>query len=111
MVASSMAGPTGQVVGIDISADMIQRARKNLDNTALKNIVFQSANPENLAFSDQIFKVVISNGVFNLVPDKVKALAEAFRVLKPNGRFMIADQGLFGSSSKDIKEKIANWAN
>ncbi len=111
MVAALMVGSTGQVIGIDISAQMLERAQKNLHNAALKNIAFDSANPEDLPFPDQFFEVVISNGVFNLIPDKTKALAEVFRVLKPGGRFMIADQILFGASSKDINHKIASWAN
>ena len=63
-----------------------------------------------MPFPDARFDVVISNGVLNLVVDNVKALSEVFRVLKPGGRFMFADQVLSGELSKETKGRIANWA-
>ncbi|MGA7886346.1 MAG: methyltransferase domain-containing protein, partial [Acidobacteriaceae bacterium] len=61
-------------------------------------------------FPDNSFDLVISNGVFNLVVDKFKALAEVFRVLKPAGRFMLADQVLAGELPKETKTRVENWA-
>jgi arsenite methyltransferase len=69
----------------------------------------QEASAEDLPFKDQSFDVVISNGVFNLIPDKARAVAEVFRVLKPLGRLMIADQILIGESPKDTKTKVDSW--
>ena len=59
---------------------------------------------------DKDFDVVISSGVFNLIPDKLKALREVFRVMKPGGRLMMADQVLTGSLPKDIKGRVDTWA-
>ena len=66
--------------------------------------------PNSCPFPDNSFDVVISNGVFNLVVDKVKALGEVFRVLKPGGRFMLADQVLSGELPKETKARVENWA-
>ena len=71
---------------------------------------FMEGSAEEIPFSDSTFDVVISNGVFNLVVDKVKALSEVYRVLKPGGRFMLADQILAGELPKETKARIENWA-
>ena len=63
-----------------------------------------------MPFPDNSFEVLISNGVFNLVVDKVKALGEVYRVLKPGGRFMLADQVLAGELPKETKARVENWA-
>ncbi len=79
MIAAIMAGPAGRAVGIDMTPEMVERARQNLGLTDLKNVSFQKSSAEDLPFPDQDFDVVISSGVFNLVPDKPKALREVFR--------------------------------
>ena len=76
----------------------------------VENIAFLEASAEELSFPDNSFDVVISNGVFNLVVDKAKAVGEVYRVLKPGGRFMLADQILAGELPKDTKARIENWA-
>jgi ubiquinone/menaquinone biosynthesis C-methylase UbiE len=63
-----------------------------------------------LPFPDNSFDLVISNGAFNLVVDKVKALSEVFRVLKPGGRFLLADQVLAGELPRETKARVENWA-
>jgi arsenite methyltransferase len=111
MIAALMAGPTGRVVGIDLSPEMVARARQNLEKSGLENVSFHGpVNAENLPFPDKSFDAVISNGVFNLAPDKVKAVSEVFRVLKPDGRLMMADQVLVGELSQDRQSRIDNWA-
>jgi len=110
MIAATMTGPTGRAVGTDTSPEMVARARKNLCETNLNNVSFHESSVEDLSFPDQDFHVVISNGVFNLVPDKTKALKEVFRVMKPGGRLMMADQVLTGHLSEDINARIDNWA-
>ena len=107
--ASMMTGPTGNVAGVDIVPEMLQQAETNLRMTDLKNVTFKNASSENLPFHDDTFEVVISNGVINLIPDKEAALSEIFRVLKPAGRLMVADQVDSGSVQKDIKVRLANW--
>jgi len=110
LVAAMMVGPKGKVIGVDLIPEMVERARENLRMTSLNNVTFQEASAENLAFPDANFDVVISNGVFNLIPNKMEALKEVLRVLKPLGRFMIADQVLTVEPSGDAQSMIENWA-
>jgi arsenite methyltransferase len=109
ILAAMKAGPTGKAVGIDIVPEMLQRAKSNMELTGLKNIRFERTSGEVLPFSDNEFDVVISNGVFNLIPDKAALLKEVSRVLKPGGRLMLADQVAIGCVQKDMKARLANW--
>lgn len=109
LIAAILVGPKGRAVGIDMIPEMLDQAKNNLRETRLKNVTFQPVSAENLPFPDESFDVVISNGVFNLIPDKVKALAEAFRVLRSNGRLIIADQVLTGNLPDDMKTRVENW--
>ena len=108
--AAMMTGPAGKIAGIDVTPEMLNRAKENLAFTDLKNVTFEEAVADNLPFADQDFDAVISNGVFNLVPDKPKALSEVFRVLKPEGRLKIADQILIGELPKEKKQIIKSWS-
>lgn len=110
LVAAHLVGPQGRVVGIDVSEDMIEKARENLAALPeLKNVAFQEGEAESLPFPDQYFDVILSNGVFNLTVDKRKALEEVYRVLKPGGRLMIADMALVETLPEDRAGKIENW--
>ncbi len=109
-VAAILVGPEGRVTGIDLIPEMVDRARTNLEKTSLKNVTFQEGSAEQLSFSDRAFDVVISNGVFNLIPDKAKALKEVFRVLKPSGRFLLVDEILTGEMPADTESLVKNWA-
>ena len=110
LVAAIMVGPEGKVTGIDLTPEMLERASTNLQKTSLKNVTFQEGSAEQLPFSDGTFDAVISNGVFNLIPDKAKALREVFRVLKSSGRFLLADQILMGGMPADTESMVENWA-
>ncbi len=108
-IAAQMVGPTGKVVGIDLVPEMLDKAEKNLALINIENVVFRMTTAENLPFTDAEFDVVTSNGAFNLIPDKAKALTEIFRILKPGGRLMIADQILVGKLQPNIKKRIKSW--
>lgn len=110
IIAASLAGPAGQVTGIDLVPAMLARARENARLARADNVTFLEATAEQLPFRDNSFDAVISNGVFNLVVDKAKALAEVYRVLKPGGRFLLADQVLVGELPRETSARIENWA-
>ncbi len=110
LAAAIMVGPEGRVSGIDLIPEMLNRARANLEKTSFKNVTFQEGSAEELPFLDGTFDAAISNGVFNLIPDKAKALREVFRVLKISGRFLLADQILMGDMPSDTESMVENWA-
>ena len=110
LVAAITVGPEGKVVGIDLVSEMVKQAETNLKKTPLKNVTFQESSAEQLPFPDGTFDLVISNGVFNLIPDKAKALREVFRVLKSSGCFLLADQILMGDMPADTESMVENWA-
>jgi len=109
ILAGMMVGTTGSAVGVDIVPEMVARAELNLKMMGIDNVSFQKVTSEKLPFPDDMFNVVISNGVINLIPDKEGAMTEIFRVLKPGGNLMIADQVATGSVQKDIKARLENW--
>ena len=91
ILAARRVGPAGRVVGVDFAAAMVEKARRNASLLGLRNVEFMQAQIEKLPLRDASVDVVISNGVFNLCLDKPKVLAEAYRVLRPGGRFQMAD--------------------
>ena len=91
LLAAQMVGPNGKVIGVDMTPEMIAKARNNAENLGLMNVEFVLGEIEDLLLPDASFDLVISNGVFNLCPDKPRVLGEVFRVLKPGGRLQMAD--------------------
>jgi len=109
-VVRSIAGETGYITGLDFTDEMIAKANSNLEKTGFKNIEFVKGDIENMPLPDANFNVVLSNCVLNLVPDKEKAYAEIFRVLKPGGHFCISDVVLKGKLPKELKEQAEMYA-
>jgi SAM-dependent methyltransferase len=91
LIAARMVGPTGQVVGIDMTPAMLDKATASVAEAGLTHVEFRLGYGESLPVPDAWADVVISNGVLNLLPDKVAALTEMARVLKPGGRLQIGD--------------------
>jgi arsenite methyltransferase len=94
LVAGIVVGPTGRVVGVDLSAEMLAVAEGGRVETGLSNVQFREASIEQLPLQKDAFDVALSNGVLNLIPDKPAALREIFRVLKAGGRLQACDMGL-----------------
>jgi SAM-dependent methyltransferase len=109
LIAARMVGEAGSVVGIDMTPEMLRRARAAAAESGIDNVEFREAYMEDLPVPDGWADVVISNGVLNLTPDKQKALAEMFRVLRPGGRLQIGDILVHREVPEGAKKKIDLW--
>ncbi|KIA90777.1 arsenite methyltransferase [Kaistella jeonii] len=105
-VARAETGEDGRVIGIDFTEAMIEKAKKNATQLGYQNVEFRQGDIENIPMTANVADVVVSNCVMNLVPDKPKAFAEVYRILKPTGHFSISDIVLVG----ELPEKIKNAA-
>jgi SAM-dependent methyltransferase len=110
LLAGRAVRPTGSVVGVDFLPDMVARASRAAAGAGLPNVRFVEGEIEALPLPDESADVVISNGVVNLSPRKVRVLAEAFRVLRPGGRVAIVDLVLEHDLPAEIQTHPAAWA-
>lgn len=105
-LAANKVGKKGRVIGVDMTPEMIERARLNAKKGGFENVEFRLGDIEKLPVEDNLIDVVISNCVINLSPDKGTVFKEAFRVLKQNGMLMVSDLVL----TKEIPDRIKNSA-
>lgn len=109
LIAARMVGPSGLVIGVDMTPEMLAKARRNAEAASLVNVEFREGVLEALPVPDEWADVVISNGVLNLVPDKALALAECFRVLRKRGRIQLADIVLDRPVPGGSKSDVSLW--
>ena len=109
-VARAIVGETGKVTGLDLTEQMVTKARENCKKLKYDNVGFFLGDIESMPFTENLFDVVISNCVLNLVPDKSLAFAEIFRVLKPGGHFCVSDVVLKGTLSEKMKKDAELYA-
>jgi SAM-dependent methyltransferase len=109
LIAARLVGPSGLVIGVDMTPEMLAKARRNAEAAGLHSVEFREGVVEALPVPDGWADVVISNGVLNLVPDKTVALAECFRVLRPGGRIQLADIVLDKPVPVGSKADVSLW--
>lgn len=109
-VARAIAGDSGKVIGIDMTEEMIAKANRNNQKLGYKNVEFKLGDIENMPLENSIADVVVSNCVLNLVPDKQKAFAEIYRILKPGGHFCVSDIVIKGNLPENLKKSAEMYA-
>lgn len=109
-IARRIVGPAGIVIGIDMTESMIERARENARKLGAANVEFRLGDIENMPIDDNTADVVVSNCVINLVPGKLKAFQEIYRILKPKGRFGISDIVITGKLPAKIQSAAEMYA-
>ena len=109
-LAARRVGPTGHVIGVDMTDDMLARARANAARGGFTNVEFRQGEIENLPVESGTIDRIISNCVINLAPDKAKVFAEAYRVLKPGGAITVSDIVSIGKIPDAVRRDMDQWA-
>jgi arsenite methyltransferase len=110
LLAAGAVGPSGHAIGLDMTHEMIELARANAKTQGVTNARFLEGMMEALPLPDHTVDVVISNGVFNLAADKDRVFAEAYRVLRPTGRLVVADMVLGGDLPASVRDDPQLWS-
>jgi arsenite methyltransferase len=108
-LAAKQVGTTGKVIGVDMTPEMLERARDNARKGDYENVEFRLGEIENLPVADNQVDIVISNCVINLSPEKERVFQEAFRALKPGGRLMVSDIVLRKDLPEEIRDSISAY--
>ena len=109
-LAAQKVGPQGKVIGLDMTPEMIQRARANAKKLSMENVEFRLGEMEHMPIESDSVDVVISNCVINLSPDKDAVFGEIFRVLKAGGRLCVSDIVTHGELPVEVRESLEQWA-
>jgi ubiquinone/menaquinone biosynthesis C-methylase UbiE len=110
LIAAQMVGRSGSVTGVDMTPEMVAKARRSTAEIGLDTVTIVEGSAEHLPFPDASFDVVISNGVIDLIPDKDAVFSEIVRVLRPGGRIQLADVTIQNPVSEEGKRNIDLWA-
>lgn len=109
-LAAKKVGPTGKAIGLDMTDEMLKLARRNKAKLGIENAEFWKGEIENMPIESESIDRILSNCVINLVPDKRRAFAEMYRVLKPGGKFTISDIVSIGEMPANIRKDLELWA-
>jgi SAM-dependent methyltransferase len=109
LLSAKRVGPTGKAYGLDMTDEMLALANENKRKAGLENVEFLKGEIENIPLADNSVDIIISNCVINLSADKYRVLREAFRVLKPGGRFAVSDVVTRGEIAAEIRKSILLW--